>query len=65
VARFPSGFHEQPPLEHDILRNGKHSSVEHGAHPVREPALQFRPANRIGNEFNAKANFGQRYHADV
>src|SRR3984893_13434241 len=55
---------QEPPFEHDILRDRQHSLLEHWADLVGEPVVEFGTACYVRQNLNAEPNLRQRDHAD-
>ena len=65
MARLSAFLDQKPPLEHDVFGDLENPMVEHRAHLVREPIIQFCAAVGFVNKLNAEANLGKSYSADV
>ena len=60
MPRLSAFFRQQPPLEHDLLGDGKNSLLEHRTDVVRQPVVQRGAAIRFLDKLDAKPKLGQR-----
>src|ERR1700722_5063749 len=56
---------QEPPFQHDILCNRQHPLLEHWAHLVGEPIVEFGAARYVRQNLNAEPNLRQRNDADM
>jgi hypothetical protein len=59
AAMIRSGCEKVCPFEHDIFADGQDALLEHRPHLMREPVVEFGAPARVGNEFDAEADFGE------
>lgn len=50
---------QEAPFEHNVFADGQDTLLEHGAHLVRKPIIEFSAFACVEHEFNAKADFGE------
>jgi len=50
VTSFPAFLDQKPLLEQNIFRNRENTTVKHRPHLVRQPLMQFGPADGVGNK---------------
>jgi hypothetical protein len=48
-------------LEHDVFRDRQDALIEHRPHLMSQPVVRFCAAPRVGDQFNAKSDFCNRY----
>ncbi len=65
MARFAALFDQQAPPEHDVFRGRKDTLFKGRPHRMHQPIVQLGSSVRIADEFDAEADFGEGYHADV
>jgi len=65
MARLAAVLDQEPPPEHDILGDGKKPLVEGRPYRVHEPIVQLGSSVSVADPFDAEADFGEGYHADV
>ncbi len=64
MSGLASFFDKQPPLEHHVLADRQHATVEHRAHLAGKPVIQFGSPPGVRNQFDPKPEFGKRDGAD-
>ena len=64
MAGLASIFDEKSPLEHDIFGYGKDALIEHWAHLMRQPVMEFSTAVRVPDSLDAEADLGKGHHTD-
>ncbi len=64
MACFSTILNQQPPFEHDIFADRQNPAFKHGQHLVRQPVIHIDAASDVRYEFDAEANFGERYDTD-
>ena len=65
VALLAAFLDQKPPLEHDVFGDLENPMVEHRAHLVGEPIIQFGAAVGFVYKLDAEADLGKSYRADV
>ncbi len=65
IARLAAILDQQSPFEHDIFGDREYALLEHRSYLVRKPVAELGSTPGVGDEFNAKSNFGEGYRADM
>ena len=65
IVRLAAILDQQSPFEHDVFGYREHALLEHGSYFVRKPVAELGATTGVGDEFNAKSNFGEGYRADM
>jgi hypothetical protein len=65
VADLAAIFDQKAPFEHDVLGDREHALLEHGPHLVRKPRVEFGATVGIGDQFNAKTDFGKGHRTHM
>ncbi len=65
MPRLAAFLDQQPPFEDNVFGDGQDALLEHGAHLVREPVIECGALAGVRNKFDAEADFGDGYGADI
>src|SRR5262245_52171627 len=65
VSVLPAFFHQEPPLEHDVLGDFEDALLEHRPHLVREPVVECCATGGIHDELDAEAYLGEADGAHI
>ncbi len=58
-------FDQQPPFQHDVLRDLQNAQFKHRPNLVGQPIAEFCAVVRVRDEFNAESYFRQRDRTDI
>ena len=64
VASLAAFLDQEAPLKHDVLGDRQDALLKHRPHLVCEPIMQLGAAAGVGDELDAKPEFGEGYRAD-